>query len=46
MANKDDDFPLGVLLDEYCSLSKRVRQKEYNPLYENYFWEKKKRRKT
>jgi hypothetical protein len=34
MANKDDDFPL------------RVRQKEYNPLYENYFWEKKKRRKT
>jgi hypothetical protein len=40
MANKDDDFPLAALLDEYCSLSKRVRQKEYNHLYENYFRER------
>jgi hypothetical protein len=25
------------LLDEYCSLSKRIQQEEYNHLYENYF---------
>jgi hypothetical protein len=25
------------LLDEYCSLSERIQQEEYNNLYENYF---------